>query len=107
MNKMILLDYLFVGSIIFGLIAVIMAFYASKYEVVQNSPWFKRNAIAILVLAVGFVVHMTGDFLSQFYGHTVELNIESLAHVILLVGFLLFFYASKQVLNISKEYGFK
>jgi len=93
-------------SIILGIIVIIASVYTLKYKIVEKSKWFKYRIIAVIVLTLGFIIHIIGDFLSSYGGESMELSVESIAHVILFIGFIFFIYASKEILAISKEYGY-
>ena len=103
---MAIVTYFLAGSVILGIIAVMVAF-SLRAEILPNTRWFRFMSFATLLLATGFVVHTLGDFLAPPYGYSAELALESIAHVIILVGFILFLLAARQVLDISKEHGFK
>ncbi|HLC46885.1 MAG TPA: hypothetical protein VJI75_04040 [Candidatus Nanoarchaeia archaeon] len=104
---MALITFILIGVIILGALAVFLAFRSLNNEIVPESRWFRYRAFAILLLVIGYIVHNIGDFLSQSYGSNVELSIESVAHVIILIAFILFLYSARQVLGISRQYGFR
>ncbi len=99
---------LFSGTIILGIIASALAFYARKYAISENREFLNFYAAAILIMAIGFMVHTAGDFFSLLYdneslGHI----LESIAHVILFASFFLFAVSANKILKASKQYWFK
>lgn len=101
-----LIDYLFTGTVLVGVIANISALAVSRYNR-DDISWLKMRSVAILLLSSGFIIHTLGDFLGRFYGESMEIGLESVAHVIIFCGFIAFFYASKKILTFSEEYGYK
>ena len=97
-----------IGAVILGGIASGLAFYAKKNSIPENKAFLNFYALAVLIMTIGFIVHTLGDFFSILYnsedlGHI----IESTAHVILFISFLLFTLSADKILRVSKQYWFK
>src|SRR3989344_778449 len=94
-----------IASFILGLIASWLAFYAKKYPVEGNKDFLRFYSLATLILALGFFVHTCGDFFGLLYdSEEVAHIIESGAHVILFISFLLYALASVKIMKASKQY---
>ena len=98
---------LLIAAIAFGGAAVALAFAARKYALSVNKDALKIRATAMAFLALGFVVHTFGDFLEVPYGENIELAVESMAHVILLVAFIILALSAKSILKKTQEYWLK
>src|SRR3989344_2308041 len=95
----------FTGAIILGIISSVLAFYAKKYAISEHKEFLNFYAQAILIMAIGFMVHTAGDFFSALYNNEdLELILESLAHVILFASFFLFAVSANKILKVSKPY---
>ena len=101
------ITYIFGGTIIVGIVASALAFYSLKYRLSETFSSVKFRAIAVLIFAVGFIIHTSGDYLSGAYGESIEHNLESIAHVIIFIGFIFLFYSTKHLLKTSEEYGLR
>ena len=99
--------YLLVISAVLSILAISLAVYWMKYEIVSGSNWIKLRAYGVILLAVGFIIHSIGDYLEGFYGESITLTVESFGHIIIFIGFFLFLYAAIELVKISKEYGFE
>jgi len=98
---------IFAGIILLSLGSIFFAFYNWKYSIDENKKYIKKRSIGLLILSVGLIIHTLGDFLSPLYGSSLELGLESIAHVIILVSFIFFISSSKEILNGVKGYWFK
>jgi hypothetical protein len=97
----------FIGVITLSALAVFFAFYNIKYAIEENKKYVKKRLIGLLLLSIGFIIHTLGDFLSSIYGSSVELGLESAAHVIILISFIFFIISAREILNSVKGYWFK
>ncbi len=106
---MALIDILFIGTIIAGASVVAFSRYAlKKYGTEVGYQVLKVKHISIILLAIGFSLHTAGDFFgSMLDSETVELVIESTAHIILFAAFIVMVKASEKIISTSKEYWFK
>ncbi len=99
--------YLLISSAVLSILAISLAVYWMKYEIVRGSNWIRLRAYGVILLAAGFLIHSIGDYLEGFYGESVTLAVESFAHIIIFIGFFLFLYAAIELIKVSKEYGFE
>jgi len=97
----------FVSIIVLGLIVACLGFYGKKYSFDENKKYLNLRAWGLLILALGFIIHTLGDYLSPTYGHSVELGLESSAHFIIMLSFVFFIISAKDMLKNTKEYWFK
>lgn len=98
---------LFIGTIVIGLIASIFASRTLKYTIRTAKPVVMARFIAILLMTFAFSLHTAGDFFGSLYNdENIEHMLESIAHVMLAVAFIIFLSASRKILKISREYGF-
>ena len=104
---MVFTGFILAGSIIIGVLTVIIAFYAAKYNMIEDSNSLKSRAIAVVLVVFGFILHTLGDYLAFFYGESIEQVLESIAHVIILGGFVFLYRYSEQLLKDSEKYGFR
>jgi len=104
-----MIDILMVGTIIVGALVVAFSRYSlKKYGTEVGYQILKVKHIAIILLAIGFALHTAGDFFgTMFNSETVELVIESIAHIILFAAFVVMVKASQKIISTSKEYWFK
>ena len=98
---------LFAATVILGAVAVFFAFRAKHHSIEETEKLLKLRTYGILLLYVGFSVHTMGDMLSQSYGKSVELLLESIAHLVILVSFIFFYKMALCAIKNSKEYWFK
>jgi len=97
----------FIGVTIFSILAVFFAFYNIKYAVEENKKYVKKRLIGLILLSIGFIVHTFGELSSGGYGSPLELQLESLAHVIILFSFVFFISSARDILKSTKGYWFK
>jgi hypothetical protein len=97
----------FIGVIIFSVLAVFFAVYNIRYAIEENKKYVKKHMIGLLILSAGFIIHTLGDFLSPIYGRSMELGLESTAHIIILISFIFFIISAREILNSVKGYWFK
>ena len=90
-----------------SLIAVYFAFKAKNSAVEEFKDILSLRANGTLLLAIGFTVHNTGDYLGAFYGGSFELALESIAHLIILIAFVLFYKSVSSTAKTTKGYWFK
>lgn len=101
------ITYIFGGTIIVGIIASAFAFYSLKYNLSETFSSVKFRAIAVLLFAVSFIIHTAGDYFSGTYGESIEHNLESIAHIIIFIGFIFLLYSTKHLLKTSEEHGLR
>ena len=90
-------------ALVLGAIATGYSYVSMNYSITENKKYLRYRFLGIAVLSVGFMVHSLGDFFEQI----TELNIESFAHVIIFVSFILFIYASSDILESARKYWLK
>lgn len=90
-----------------GVIATFLAFRTHKYLIEETSKVLNLRAYGILLLFMGFSLHTLGDLLSPYYGDATELLLESIAHVIILGSFIVFYLVAQQTIKSSRRYWFK
>ena len=95
------------AMIILSAIAVYFGFYCKKYSFDENKKYINMRSFGLLILALGYVIHTLGDYLSVFYGEKIELLLESSAHIIILVSFVFFIISAKEILKKARRYWFK
>ena len=98
---------IFIATIIFGIIAIIFAFKAQKYQIEEIRKVLSLRAYGIMLLCIGFSLHTLGDLLSPYYGDAIELLLESIAHVIILGSFIIFYMVTQYSIKSSRGYWFK
>ncbi len=98
---------LFILTIVFGTVAVFFAFNARRYAIKDSKIPLKLHAYALTALCIGFSLHTLGALLSAYYWYVMELLLESIAHVIILAAFIMFYNAAHQTMKSTKEYWFK
>jgi hypothetical protein len=101
---------LFIASIIFGLFLIILGFYNLRYAIKENRRPIRHRLIAIIFLTVGFSVHIFGASLNpgfSAYGSETGLILETIAHIILFVSFIIFFVSALNTLRSAREYWLK
>ena len=103
MNEVILL----IATIVLGSITTFVSFRARDYGYEDHKRFLKFQAYGILIMYFGFSTHTLGDVLSVYYGESLELLLESIAHVIILISFVFFYKATLEVIKNTKEYWFK
>ncbi|MEK6900423.1 MAG: hypothetical protein AABX05_04840 [Nanoarchaeota archaeon] len=103
---MSVLVYLII-AIVLGLNAVLFLLKAKKYSVEETEHALKFNLYGVIVLSLGFIIHIIGELTSVKYGSSTELAIESFAHVVIFCSFILFYYSAKHAVEKSKGYWFK
>ena len=94
-------------AIVFSAAAIVLALKAWRYAIEETEEALKYRTYGLVVLCFGFVFHTVGDFLSAYYGDVTELILESIAHLIILIAFVLFYYAAQQVIINTKGLWFK
>ncbi|MBS3123526.1 hypothetical protein J4437_02730 [Candidatus Woesearchaeota archaeon] len=92
--------------IVFSIIAVALGFYCKKYSIEENAGYISLRAYGLLLLVAGYILHTFGDYFSVGYGATMELTLESIAHVIILVSFIFFIISAKKILAKARGYWF-
>jgi len=98
---------IFILTIAFGAVAVFFALKARRYAIKESKVPLKLHAYAIMAFCIGFSLHTLGDLLAAYYGDSMELLLESIAHVIILAAFIIFYNAAHQTVKSTKEYWFK
>ena len=104
---MVSIQVFFFGSIIGGVAGVWLGFTTLKYAIMANQEYLHARAIALVLLAIGFTVHTLGDYLVPVFGDAGEMILESIAHVILLIGFIIFLKSANSILASAEEHSFK
>ncbi|PIN86939.1 hypothetical protein COV19_01950 [Candidatus Woesearchaeota archaeon CG10_big_fil_rev_8_21_14_0_10_44_13] len=98
----------FAGSIILGLIASLLAFYAKKKAIDENKEFLKFYSAGVLITCIGFSLHTAGDLVETLYDSVrTGMIMESIAHVILFASFLIFVVSAKRILKSSKQFWFR
>ncbi len=98
---------LLIASIVIGVTLGVLSLFTTKYAAFTSKKVLKTRATALILLAFGFAVHIFGDYLVPFYGEETELAVESIAHVILLIGFIILAVAAKNIFKETQRYWFK
>src|SRR3989344_8206528 len=94
----------FIATIIFGIIAIILAFKARKYRIEETNKVLSLRAYGIMILCIGFSLHTLGDVLALYYGDVIEILLESIAHIIILGSFIIFYMAAQYAIKSSRGY---
>ncbi|MEK6885555.1 MAG: hypothetical protein AABX17_01155 [Nanoarchaeota archaeon] len=105
---MVALGVIFLATILIGIIATVLAYYANKYSLDELKKSLKLRLYAIALICFGFIVHTAGDYYGHLYGsENLELTIESIAHIIIFISIIICLLSTKKIMEISKEYKFK
>ncbi len=98
---------IFLATILIGIIATILAYYANKYALDELKKSLKLRTYALAIICFGFIIHTAGDYYGHLYGsENLELTLESIAHVIIFISIIICLLSTKKIMEISREYKF-
>lgn len=92
---------------VLSIAVIILGFHNLKFAIEENRQALKLRAAALVFLTFGAILHTIGDQLATSYGELLELTLESIAHVIILISFLIFLLSAKNILKKARMYWFK
>ncbi len=99
--------YLLLAAVVLGAIAIYLAYKAKRDGFRDHKALLGFRALGMLMLYLGFAVHVGGDASSAYYGDPVALLLESIAHVIIMVSFFYFYKTALEAALQTKEFWFK
>ncbi len=89
---------------VLGITYCIISFleYRMVYEDVKTFSKFKL--ISLIMFVIGILVHTLGDVLGE--GTPLEMQLETLAHVIIMVGAIILIKQALSLSRLAEEYGY-
>jgi|GEM_PF-4013798 len=100
-------EILFIATIIFGAIAVYLAFKAKENSIESTKEVLKLRMYGVIILYFAFSLHTFGDMLGHYYGEEIALLFESIAHGFIFASFIYFYRTALDAVESSKVYWFK
>lgn len=98
---------LFSAVMISCIVASVYAIISRRNAISEVKQVLTLRAYGIMILAGGYVLHTLGNFLSPYYGPSLELILESIAHGVIMIAFFLFYKTARKAVTSSKGYWFK